>query len=337
MKKQVKALTTVIALMMAVCLVACGLTACGGKTVTVTVNDQGTTTEVEATTGNTVEQTLSGADIKLGEKDETEPAKDEKITEDTKEIIIKRYAKVTVVYGDEKKEVELVGGTVEQAIEKSGFKLDKGVAPDKNKADYLTDGMVINLIKSMTVSITVDGKTSEVSTAVKTVKDLLKEQKITLGDDDIVSPKQDTALKEGLKITIKRVTYKEEKKTEKVDFETKEQYDDSMADGTSKVTQEGVEGEKTVTYKVKYIDGKEDSREAVKEEVTKKPVDKIVTYGTYTESSNDTGSSDNGGGSVSSDDGSDDASVQDFPDCDGSGHGYRVYTYPDGSSKIEEY
>lgn len=73
---------------------------------------------------------------------------------------------------------------------------------------------------------------------------------------------------------------KEETKTEVVNFTTKTETDANMASGQSKTTQEGVNGEKTVYYKVTYnSDGVEISREKVKEEVTKQPVQKIIKVG----------------------------------------------------------
>lgn len=325
---------------LAVCMILCGLTACGAKAVTVTVNDMGNTTSIETSVGATVAKALEDAKITLGEKDETDPAKDSKITEDLKEITVKRYAKVTVVYGDEKKEVELTGGTVADAVKAAAFKTDEGVTPDVPATDYLKDGMTINLVKGMKVELTVDGKTTEVATKAATVKDLLTEQKITLGENDEVSEKLDAAITDGMKIVVKRVEFKEETKTEEVDYKTEEKYSDSLASGTSEVTQEGIKGEKEVTYKVKYVDGKEDSRETVSEKVTKEPVNKIVTYGSASGGSNDPEPEDSGSGDQGSDGGSSavtEVSRTPVPDCDGSGHGYYIITYSDGHQEYEEY
>ena len=330
------------ALLAAVCLLMSLLVACGGEEVKLEINDMGVKTEVTTSTDKTVKQTLEAAEIKLGDKDETEPALDAKITPETKEILVKRYAKVTVVCGDQKKEVELVGGTVADAIEKAAFKTEDGVTPDVPATDYVKDGMTINLVKGMKVELTVDGKTTECATKAATVKDFLNEQKVTLGEDDEVSEKLDTAIKDGMKITVKRVEYKEETKTEEVDFKTEEQYSDSMASGESKVTQEGVKGEKEVTYKVKYVDGKEDSRESISEKVTKEPVNKIVTYGSA--SGGDSGSDDSGSNGGGSDNGGDsgassqqeevyEVSRVDYPDCDGSGHGYYHIVYSNGKEE----
>ena len=218
-----------------------------------------------------------------------------------------------------------------------------GCEPDVDKDKYLEDGMVINMVKGTKVTLTVDGKTNDVATKAKTVEDFLKEQKVTLGADDEVSEKLTAEIKDGMKIVVKRVEYKTEEKTEKIEYKTVEKESDSLEAGKEEVTQEGKDGEKTVTYKVKYVDGKEDSREKVEEKVTKEAVDKVVTRGTKAESSQQEQPQQSqqqeqpqqsqqeqpAGKTV--------VSKENFPDCDGSGHGYYEIHYSDGSVEYQQY
>ncbi len=317
------------AVVMLLCVMMLTLTACS-TAVTLTVKDMGKDTKIEATTGMTVQEALESAKITLSEKDETVPAKDEKITESMTEIIVKRYAKVTVVKGDESKTVELVGGTVDEAIKQAGFTLADNEIADAKGDTLLTDGMTITITKKLSVNLTADGKTETVGTAAKTVEDLLKEQNITLDSDDELNVKLTDAVTEGMEIVVKRVEYKEETRTEAIAFKTVEKQSDALAAGTSEVTQEGVEGSKEVTYKVKYVDSKEVSKEVLSEKVIKEPVDKIVTYSSQ---SSNSGGSDSG----SSDSGRTVVSKQPVYDCDGSGHGYYIITYSDGSVEYEEF
>ena len=334
-----KGITKIAAGFLAALMMALVFTACGGKTIKLNIVDKGANTETEATVGMTVEEVLKKAEIALGEKDETEPKAEDKIAEDTKEIVIKRYAKVTVKQGDESKTVELVGGRVADALVKSGFKLD-GYTPDVDKDKYLEDGMTINLVKGNSVVLTVDGKTAEYPTKAKTVEEFLKEQKVELGKDDEVSEKLDAAVTDGMKIVVKRVEYKTEEKKEKVEFKKEEVLSDALEQGASELTQKGEDGEKTVTYKVKYVDGKEDSREKVEEKVTKEPVTQIVTKGTgevnhdYQEpqSSQEEQSPQEEKPTEKSI-----VSKQNYPDCDGSGHGYYEILYSDGTTEIQQY
>jgi uncharacterized protein YabE (DUF348 family) len=79
----------------------------------------------------------------------------------------------------------------------------------------------------------------------------------------------------------------------------------------------GVEGEKEVTYQVTYVDGKEESRKAVSEKVIKEPVDRVVTQGTMQRRRV--------------------VSQQKVEDCDGSGHGYYIITWSDGTVEYKDY
>lgn len=266
----------IIALLIIIPLLLC---ACS-KEISVSVNDAGETQTIRAMTGTTVEQTLEEADISVATNDEVSPVLDSEITENTTEITIKRYAKVTVTKGKDKKEIELVGGTVQDAIDKSGFTLKDGDKPDHDADEYLTDGMIIKIRREKNVTLKYDNKKSETRTKADTVQELLDEQAVTLGDDDEISEDVDSLLEDKMTITIKRVKYKEETRTESIDYDTVEKTDDSMYKGESKVTQEGAKGEKEVTYMVKYVDGEEDSEEKISETVTKKPTDKIVVNGT---------------------------------------------------------
>lgn len=354
-----KVFIKITACLLALCCVAFVFSACAGKDITVTINDSGTKTDVEVKTGITVSEAIEKAGIELGEKDETEPPNDETIKEDTTEITIKRYAKVTVVKGKDKKEVELVGGTVEEAVKKAGFTLGETDKLSADKNAYLKDGMTITITEAIKVTITVDGKTNTVSTNATDVKGLIEEQKIKIGKDDVMSEKLDALLKNGMKITIKRVTFKDEKKTESIDYETEKKYSDSMDEGSSQVEQKGEKGEKEVVYTVKYVDGKEVSREKKSEKITKQPVKEIITYGTKevaaqedNDSDNNTGSNNNNtnnnsgnSSSASQESKSSESSgggktvVSKTPvyDCDGSGHGYYEIVYSDGSKGIEEF
>lgn len=77
------------------------------------------------------------------------------------------------------------------------------------------------------------------------------------------------------KTEVKKVTQRE-----KIPFKTLDEKDPSLLKGETRIKQEGVEGEKLVTYEEEYENGKLKSRRKLKEEIIKKPVDKIVLVGT---------------------------------------------------------
>jgi len=77
----------------------------------------------------------------------------------------------------------------------------------------------------------------------------------------------------------KTAVYSEVTETEEVNYNTVKRLNSSLEAGTTQTVREGEQGEKAVTYRVKFENGAEVSREIVSETVTKAPVDKIVEYG----------------------------------------------------------
>ncbi len=64
-------------------------------------------------------------------------------------------------------------------------------------------------------------------------------------------------------------------------FEVIEKNDGGVPLGERRVITEGVNGERTITYTVTRVRGKETERKVVKDEITKQPVHKVVAVGTY--------------------------------------------------------
>ena len=81
------------------------------------------------------------------------------------------------------------------------------------------------------------------------------------------------------KTSNKKTGTKKETVTEELNFSIVKRLNPMLEAGETQTVQEGVNGEKKVTYNVKYEKGVEVFREAVSEELVKEPVDKIVEYG----------------------------------------------------------
>lgn len=317
-----------LALLIVLSAVLCtGCTA--GKQVQVKIQDMLTETVLSVRSGSTVRQAIEEAEIYLGEKDEVSPSADTVISVDT-DITISRYAEVDVIYNGTAKKVSLTGATVEEALNAVGVKPGKNYAVNYDSSAYLTNGMKITVTKLINVELTVDGKTKNIRTEACSVKDFLQSQDIELGENDIVTPKLKTKMTSDTKVTVKRVTTEEKTETETIKYETVYKMSSSMNEGTSKVTQQGENGEKKVTYKLTYIDGKLTEKEVLKEAIIKEPVDRIITQGSKkTTQGTSQKTTQSGGKSI--------VSKQRVDDCNGSGHGYFVITWSDGSVTYQEY
>ncbi len=299
-------------------LMLLGLTACGKKA-QITIDDGGVKTSVEVSVPEKVEKILETADIKLGEKDSTDPAPDTEV-QDATEIRVLRMNHVKIKIDGKEEEVDYLGGTVKDLLADRKISLTDAQTMNVKESDPLKDGMEIVIESSYGVKIVCDGKTQSVTATNGTVQEVLTGNSIELGADDEVTPSKDTHVTEGMEIVVKRVSYKEEKETVEIDFETKKEDDSSLEKGTEKVKTEGVKGEKTVESRIKLVDGKEESREVIKEEITKEPVDEIILVGTKEKPA-----------------GKQVVSKVAVPNCADGSHGYYEIHYSDGSVEYVEY
>ena len=86
-----------------------------------------------------------------------------------------------------------------------------------------------------------------------------------------------------LPVTLSIVSVSSYSENVVLEYETETTYTDAMAEGTTKVEQEGFNGEGIQTYEIVYVDGVETERNAVSLEVTTAPVEEEILIGTKTE------------------------------------------------------
>ena len=230
------------------------------------------------TTQTVAEKVVAEAGIQLSENDrlildDFNPGKDSRIE-------IYRAGQVTFVHADGKTVDTTFAGTVEELIENQGVTLSDTLFSSVNVNAVVTNNLRVEIISAFDIIINVDGEEKAVQTTEKTVGDVIREQGITLDEDDEVSPSSDTVLSNDLVIDVLRVEYVTRETEEKIPFTTEKVNSSAMNKGTQKVTQKGVNGIKTFTYEDKVVNGVVESSELVSEEVTKEPVKEIIKVGT---------------------------------------------------------
>jgi len=143
----------------------------------------------------------------------------------------------------------------------------------------IKNGDVININKAVDVYVQVDGKDLSLKSAEDNVKDLLAAEGIKLGEDDKISPQLFSGITNGINIKIVRVDAKIVEEKKELEFATIYKSDSSLIIGKNKVVQDGQKGEKVITHKLIYEDGKVVSSELLSEVITKSPVNKIISRG----------------------------------------------------------
>lgn len=148
------------------------------------------------------------------------------------------------------------------------------------------DNEKIEVVKAVTVKIKVGTKNyKNYEVPQGTVKNALDFTNIKLGDDDTVSKKLSSKVKDGAKIKVNRVKYKTQVKKEKATFKTITKKTDNLFLGEKKVVRKGKSGSKKVTYTSKIVNGKVEKTVVTNTVITEKPVKKIVKVGTKTKGS----------------------------------------------------
>lgn len=187
---------------------------------------------------------------------------------------------ITINNCGEEQTISLAKGTVEEALNRTGITLaeNQSVTPSLNTV--ITGDMNIYVYNSKNIKLTTNGTEMTVKAPEGTVENALNILGYEITGDDILNVDKNAQIEDDMKITLKKVTYVDEKSTKKISYKTVEKDSDDIMTGESEVSQKGVDGEKEVTKRCKYIDGKYDSTKVIDEKVTKEPVDKIVLNGT---------------------------------------------------------
>lgn len=188
--------------------------------------------------------------------------------------------KITIDNCGEKQTISLAKGTVEEVLDRTGITLtdNKSVTPSLNTV--ITDDTNIYVYNAKNIKLTTNGTEMSVKAPEGTVENALNILGYTVTDNDILSVDKNAQVEDDMEIILKKVTYVDEKSTEKISYKTVEKDSDDILTGESQVSQKGVDGEKEVTKRCKYIDGKYASTKVIGEKVTKEPVDKVILNGT---------------------------------------------------------
>lgn len=232
----------------------------------VDTNDESNSTNT--TFNHTIEYELLSGDVLVANNDGNQVDQD---------IIKAKEVKVNTTSGA--KTVKIAKGTVEDALRKVEITLEKNqiVYPVKDTEIYA--GMEINIFDCKTIRIKADGKVYNELVPYGKIGDMIEYSDFKLGENDILSVSKDKQVKDIDTLTVKRVTYSEEQVTEKISYKTVKKNSKDVELGKTKVKTDGKNGEKLVTKRVKYIDGKKSGEEVISEEVVKEPVNKEVLIG----------------------------------------------------------
>lgn len=182
---------------------------------------------------------------------------------DGKEIAINTYTK------------DVQGVLHENNIEL--YEEDK-IEPSLN--EDIKDGQEIIIKRAVNIKLIASGEEKEVKSSEDKVINLLNDQGIEMDENDIVYPSKDALIAEGMEIQFIDVEIETITEKEILAYDTITEEDSNLDKGILNVKQEGVTGEKEVTYQIYYHDGKEFEKKKIAENINMNPVNKLLVKGT---------------------------------------------------------
>ena len=195
-------------------------------------------------------------------------------------IAVDRLNTINVKFAGNVGTYSVYSDTLKDAFTELGFDILDNPKINYELTAAVTDGMVVEIKDAPSVTLKADGKTVRYLLTKSTVADILRVANVTLDGDDFVKPALDKAISKNMTINVYRVEYKEATVKEATNFKVEKKKDKSMYEGTQKILKKGVKGEDEVSYKIKYVNGKEDSRQELSRKTLKEPSTQVVKVGT---------------------------------------------------------
>ena len=195
-------------------------------------------------------------------------------------IKIRRGTSLTILDDGERSTIVTTAETVGDALFEAGIMLYLTDDVSPSLESVITGSLTIRIQRAIPVVLQVDGVDIDARTNAETVADVLTELNAPLFGLDYVNPPGDTAVTEGMRIAILRVT--EELVTESEVIKHTAQYrpDANLNLDERAVVQPGHDGKREIHYRVRYENGIEVSRAHIETIEVEAPVNRIIAYGT---------------------------------------------------------
>jgi uncharacterized protein YabE (DUF348 family) len=247
----------------------------------ITIHDRGQE-KVVITQEMTVGDALKAAGIEVDVNDAVEPSRDTKLVASGYQINIYRARPVIIIDGNVRTRVVTPYQTASQIAKSVGIKLyDEDKTSIERTDDIIAEGAGLKMIiqRATEFKFTLYGKTSLVRTQGATVREMLAEKNIVMGENDKITPSLDTQITGKVAVRL----WREGKQTitvdETVDFEIETIEDADQSVGYLDIQVPGKKGMRSVTYEIIIQDGREVSRKQIASLTIKNPSKQVEIVG----------------------------------------------------------
>ncbi|MDF2891961.1 MAG: hypothetical protein K0R80_2328 [Clostridia bacterium] len=194
------------------------------------------------------------------------------------------WMKKDIVISDAGKEIAIstFKNTVKDVLNEKAIDIGPFDKMSISMTEKLEDGLSISIQRAKKVNIKTKDSSIFIYTTTDTVENVLKEAEILIGSKDRVEPTMSAILQDDMQVNVVRVEEKLSSQKVPMEFTNEVKKIESLAKGLVNVVKKGQPGEKEVTIKTVYEDGKEVSKQIVSEKVIQQPVNGLIEEGVKT-------------------------------------------------------
>jgi uncharacterized protein YabE (DUF348 family) len=246
------------------------------KSLTLTVDGQSRSVSTYA---GTVGEVLDDEGLQPAAHDVVLPAEDQEVS-DGDTVVLNRARPLELTVDGVQSQVYVTALSVDEALDQLGYRAEDLVLSASRSERLPLDGMQLSITTPKNVTLVADGQERVVTTTAATAGDLLAEQGITLSATDRTSLYPAQALLDRMRLQVFRVQVSDVAENTPIAHNRVETPDPNAFEGQDTVTQPGVDGVQTTTYRVTVTDGVETGRQQLSTAVSTPPVDELVSVGT---------------------------------------------------------
>lgn len=227
----------------------------------------------------TVGDLLADEGHQVGPHDSVVPAPDAAIADGSR-IVVRTGRLVVLTVDGVRREIWTTASTLEELTASLGGRYAAATTTASRSARIPLTGFALDLRLPKSVTVVHDGTSTFLQTTAPSVAAVLFVAGVQVAEADLLSTDLTLAPVDGLIVTVVRVTTDQSVTRKRIPFSTKKRADASLYRGVTKVVKKGRAGLSQSTYVLTLHDGAVVSKASAGTVVLRRPVARVVAYGT---------------------------------------------------------
>lgn len=248
------------------------------KSVVISVDGEQRTVHAYA---RTVADLLEHEGLEVADRDVVVPSMDTRVSSGSY-VSVGRAKQLDVTVDGQTRTVWTTAADTDEALTQLGLRATDAYVAVSRSGRLPLQGVGVTVRTPHRVTLLVDGKRTVHTTTAADVAQVLRETRVPLRKDDIISPAPTSYPLDGTTITVSRVSGKRVVQQVAIPFTTVRRPDPNLYKGQTVVRRPGDPGLVVRTYDVTYVNGKLSERRLLKSTKKDTPNRKVVAYGTRT-------------------------------------------------------